>query len=301
MPTSTIVITGTRTSDPLTTRTYSISGAEGPVLSHVAGTYACAISPIDKSIVIAGLFLSIDTRKFAYSGNNTWSLQWSRTHGATVWAVAIDPNDNSIVTGGNLVDGFTTRKYAANGDLLWSRNHGASTVDVAIDPNNGSIVVVGITGGDPQAQARKYAANGDPLWIIDRGTFSLTSVAIDSSDGEVVVSGLGPDSMVDDNIQRYSSDGNFLSGFYMAQPSQSYSANSMVIDSRNKSIIFVTEPRGLEVYGSNNQRQWGVNPSNTQYGVSLYTGEDYAMPTPTAPQTVAVGGNRALVSWDWTA
>ena len=170
---------------------------------------------------------SIFLAKYTAQGKHLWSRCFGGAGGGSGLAVAIDSNDNVVMTGyftgtvdfgGSLLtsaggaDVFVA-KYAPTGQLLWSKRFGSPVLaafikesgnSIAVDPND-EIVVTGIFegtadfGGAPLASAgqidlfvAKYSAEGQHRWskrFGDRGSLdSGNAVAVDSS-ANVLVAG----------------------------------------------------------------------------------------------------------------
>ena len=170
---------------------------------------------------------SIFLAKYTASGEHVWSQCFGDLGGGSGLAIAVDGEDNAVVTGyftgsvdfggGALTsaggaDVFVA-KYAATGEHLWSNRFGSSVLTafiresgnaVAVD-GRGDIVVTGIFegtadfGGRPLVSAgqtdifvAKYSAAGQHRWsrgFGDRGSLdSGEGVALDSS-GNVLVTG----------------------------------------------------------------------------------------------------------------
>jgi len=72
---------------------------------------------------------NLTTRKY----NSDGVLDWSVDHGALVYAIAIDSDEN-VVTVGSRVGNVTTRKYNSDGVLQWNLDHGNSVTAIKLFP-----------------------------------------------------------------------------------------------------------------------------------------------------------------------
>ncbi len=97
-------------------------------------------------------------------------------------AVAVDSNDNIIVTGSH----FDTFKYDKHGNELWNTSFlGFWAMGVAVDSND-NIIITGY--GDREIQVVKFDPDGNELWnVTDLNSDVAKGVAIDSDDNIVVI------------------------------------------------------------------------------------------------------------------
>jgi uncharacterized protein (AIM24 family) len=164
--------------------------------------------------------------KYSANGSYLWSKRFGNTSDDFGYGVAVDANDNIIVTGSfggtvNFGGGLLTSsggsdifvaRYSANGSYLWSKRFGGPGKDeghaVAVDVANGDIIITGMFnntvdfGGGPftcvdlagDIFVARYSANGSYLWskrfggVNNFGGDSGEAVAVDAS-GNVVVTG----------------------------------------------------------------------------------------------------------------
>jgi uncharacterized protein (AIM24 family) len=164
--------------------------------------------------------------KYSANGSYLWSKRFGNTSDDFGYGVAVDTNDNIILTGSfggavNFGGGLLTSaggsdifvaKYAANGSYLLSKRFGGPGKDeghaVAVDAANGDIIITGMFnntadfGGGPftcvdlagDIFVARYSANGSYLWSKRFGGVnnnvgdSGEAVVVDAS-GNVVVTG----------------------------------------------------------------------------------------------------------------
>jgi len=115
--------------------------------------------------------------------------------------IVVDAEDNTVVVGTvttTSAAGFV-RKYSPSGALLWIRSAGTRVVEVAID-SDGDIYIYAQA---PNSFIRKYNADGQALWT--RTLSGVSALAVDASNGEVVVA--GTDSNGGAFLRRYSTQG----------------------------------------------------------------------------------------------
>lgn len=148
--------------------------------------------------------------KFSAAGALIWAHSIGDAGNDIAWAVAIDPNDGSIVLGGTTnsfgltnANGFLL-KFDADGALLWANSYpmAGSTNDtinaVAINAD-GTIIAAGYTfpAGGPTSYdwvLLKFDAAGALIWAKTYGTAAFeqpSAVAIDPNDGTIVAAGRG--------------------------------------------------------------------------------------------------------------
>ncbi len=137
--------------------------------------------------------------KYDSHGRELWSRIYSGGEFGRACAVAVDLQDNIVVTGVSNSD-FYTRKYSPEGRLLWSRRlDGGGTEEaasVAVD-SQGDIVIAGSSNrirqsaDDIDYYILKLTPKGDVLWEWDYdgfGSDAAWGVAIDSQN-RIVITG----------------------------------------------------------------------------------------------------------------
>jgi len=141
------------------------------------------------------------TVKYDSDGNQLWNKTSGGNDSENGYGVAVDSNNNIIVTGPTSSFGagnsdFWTVKYDSNGNQLWNKTLGGSSIDngfgVAVDLDN-DIVVAGYTfsfgAGAYDFWTVKYDSNGNQLWNKTLGGSSSDygfEVAADSNNNIVV-------------------------------------------------------------------------------------------------------------------
>jgi len=160
----------------------------------------------DNNVIVTGMSANVGgsfdyaTIKYASGG---WPLWVSRYNGPgngddDANAVAVDGNNNVIVTGSSS-GGYATIKYYGNGYPLWTNrydgpgNGGNSAFAVAVDGSD-NVIVTGSsasTNGYPDYATIKYSNAGTPLWTNRYdGPLNISdeavAMAVDGNDNVVV-------------------------------------------------------------------------------------------------------------------
>ncbi|NJM10474.1 MAG: WD40 repeat domain-containing protein [Bdellovibrionaceae bacterium] len=142
-------------------RRYLSDGTTSSTYTHNAEIYGVSVDSSDNVYLGGVRYSSNSTRKL----NSSMSLQWSKDHGNTVYAVAVDGDDNLITAGAVASSTYTTRKYAPDGTLSWSANHGDIVYGCCTDIA-GNVYTTGVRIGS--TTTRRYLPDGtltvDP-WI----------------------------------------------------------------------------------------------------------------------------------------
>jgi uncharacterized delta-60 repeat protein len=144
-----------------------------------------------------------------------WGVRYDRSGRDVATAVAVDSQDNVIVTGHCRLgrDAYCTVKFDRNGRVLWVREYSTGTTerasDVAVDSQD-NIIVAGysVTGGYIY-HLIKYDSGGRELWsrVYNGGEFGRAcAVAVDPWDN-IIVTGL---SNFDLYTLKYTPDGRLL-------------------------------------------------------------------------------------------
>ena len=144
-----------------------------------------------------------------------WGVRYDRSLHDIARAVAVDSQDNIIVTGSCRLsrDRFCTVKYDRDGHVLWAREYGRGTTErassVAVDSKDNIIIAGYSLVGGYIYHLLKYDPAGNELWsrIYNGGESGCAlAVAVDPWDN-IVVAGL---SNSDFYTLKYSSDGRLL-------------------------------------------------------------------------------------------
>jgi uncharacterized delta-60 repeat protein len=140
------------------------------------------------------------TVKYDKDGNEIWSKSYDGGYNDTAHGVAVDSEDNIIVTGfshnatGNEKDNYYTIKYDKDGNEIWNKSYADGETDqaaaVAVDSKDNIIV----TGCSRQSMTSayctiKYNQNGTEIWNETYSYFPITEafgVAADSEDNVIV-------------------------------------------------------------------------------------------------------------------
>lgn len=155
--------------------------------------------------------------KYNSDGGNVWKRQLGGTNWDRGYAIAVDSNDDILVTGYTASTQFNGQdnngsndayiiKYNSAGTLLWTRLLGTTEAEyaqgIAVDSSN-NIYVAGNTLGDMDGNVSlggwdafltKYTSNGAFLWTSTYGgefTDSAHDVIVDSSDGVYMTGQIG--------------------------------------------------------------------------------------------------------------
>jgi len=137
------------------------------------------------------------TIKYDSNGNLVWVRTYDGGGEDAGWDVAVDSDDNIIVTGWTMGVNwnYCTIKYDPSGNVVWVRIFDNGFLDyahaVAVDSNN-NVIVTG-TSHPPSENFNyctvKYDSNGDVMWAksYDRGVYEdALSVAADSNNNIIV-------------------------------------------------------------------------------------------------------------------
>lgn len=155
--------------------------------------------------------------------------------------ITADSNKNVIIVG---YDSEAIVKYDKNGNKLWDQSTISDPKSVAVDSSNN--IFVGGSGG-----IAKYGQNGGaPLNSATPG--SVEDIAVDSNNNVVAI--------LYDNIYKYDSNLNLLSGFPVDISGIIY-ATSVAVDSKNNIIVsgfegFSNNPFKVVKFDSNGNQLW---------------------------------------------
>ncbi|ODS38830.1 MAG: hypothetical protein A7315_11775 [Candidatus Altiarchaeales archaeon WOR_SM1_79] len=181
-----------------------------------------------KSICIIGIGILMCLGTAIAEPIKLWDETIGGSYGDEGYGVAVDSNDNIIVTGYTQSFGaggadVWTIKYDSSGNEIWNKTAGGSSYDVgygvAVDSNDNIIVTGDTTSfgiGSRDTWTIKYDSSGNQLWNKTEGTCCLEysqgrGVAVDSNDNIIVTGdttsfGIGYDVW----IIKYNSFGNQL-------------------------------------------------------------------------------------------
>jgi uncharacterized delta-60 repeat protein len=140
------------------------------------------------------------TIKYDKDGNEIWSKSYDGGYNDEARGVAVDSEDNIIVTGfshnatGNEKDDYYTIKYDQDGNEIWNKSYADGKTDVAMDvavDSQDNIIVTGCSRQDPAVDylTIKYDQNGTEIW---NETYHYCAIAeafglaVDSEDNVIV-------------------------------------------------------------------------------------------------------------------
>ena len=184
------------------------------------------------------------TVKYDSDGNYLWAKFYYTGTGEEATGVAIDSNNNIIVTGATGVnrgtsDSYFTIKYDPSGNVLWSKTYDTGGNDmargVAADSQN-NIIVTGSTG------IIKYDSDGNILWIKTDADGGIGSAIATDSTNNVIVTGYNGGNY----IIKYDSNGNVLWNVKGDKPY--YYSYGATTDSNNNIVIALLPIGGDTTY-----------------------------------------------------
>jgi len=198
------------------------------------------------SILIIIMFIASFGAVYAADGDTIWSKIYDSGGADYAYGVALDSQNNSIVTGNS-----NTIKYDPNGNELWPAPIAFPGNGVANDLQN-NIIVTGSSG------TMKYDPNGNPLWpgVI---LFYGTSVATDSTNNIIVIGG--------SDIMKYGPNGNEI---WPTVIDFGGTARDVAVDSENNIIVVGTYNNDyyIQKLDPNGNLLWDKS-------ISLTSGTDY--------------------------
>jgi len=125
---------------------------------------------------------------FIVPPKNVWNRTYDSGGTDAAESVAVDSDDNVIVTGYS-DDNYFTIKYDENGTELWNRTYDSGSIDraygITTDSKN-NVIITGYVGND--YFTIKYDENGTELWnrMVAAGSNYARGVAVDSYDNVIV-------------------------------------------------------------------------------------------------------------------
>ena len=203
--------------------------------------------------------------------------------------IAMDSQENVVVTGWRFGDYIITKKYDPDGNMLWEQHYTVPDLQavatwVLVDPFD-NIVITGYPrtfSSDPVEVGLltiKYDSAGNLLWSDTySGTWAFAIRGISDSDGNIYVTGRAWFGTYDFVTIKYTPDGTRLWVDVFDQNSGFHTPNSMDLDSQGHLIVnggglsggFITV-----LYNTDGVRQWVIERfGNTTTWVKL-TGEGY--------------------------
>lgn len=150
---------------------------------------------------ISNYLLDYYTAKYAAAdGRLLWEKRYNGPGDSydSPFALAIDQNDDVLVTGSstttnNISEAYTAKYSAADGSLLWERRSANATYHLVLDSHGNAIVAGSVwINNAGRIQAAKYAAaDGTLIWQKDHGTrrvHSPTGIALLDND-DIIITG----------------------------------------------------------------------------------------------------------------
>lgn len=149
-----------------------------------------------------------------------WTATYDGGSNDRAYAIAIDSENNVIVTGVSFLGGnfdYYTIKYNTNGIVLWEIPYDGSWLDkaygVTIDSED-NVIVTGVSAkyGSEDFYTIKYDGNGNNIWSINynKWTEIARDIAVDSSDNIIIVGSTNHGGNDDYCIVKYDKDGTLL-------------------------------------------------------------------------------------------
>jgi hypothetical protein len=222
------------------------------------------------------------------NGNQLWA---ARYNGPDNWhdeacAVAVDPAAGSIyVTGycwASSCD-YATVAYDRSGNQLWAVRHDGPRGDMdkayalAVDPSSGNVYVTGQSWGASCDYATvAYNRSGTLLWVAEydgpaNSTDSATSIAVDPSSGNVLVTGSSRNTFNDYATVAYNSSGNFLWAARYNGPAGLHDAATDIRVDHSTGKIFVT---GYSLGANNDYATVAYSSSGGELWAARYDGPE---------------------------
>ncbi len=186
--------------------------------------WACDVAvDSEDNIIVTGYTKNGDgntdylTIKYDQDGNEIWDKSYDGGNNDEAHGVAVDSEDNIIVTGYSNITGdydYYTIKYDKDGNKIWSETYDDGNQDwamgVAVDSHD-NIIVTGDSrpSGGSSYLTIKYDRNGTEIWNNSTGGNEAFGVAVDSEDN-VIVTGYSSNGSTDTNYYTiiYDQDGN---------------------------------------------------------------------------------------------
>ena len=187
--------------------------------------WGVAVDSLD-NIIITGYVTNASgdgdycTIKYDRNGNQIWSQIYDSGRDDEAYDVAVDSQDNIIVTGyttnASGDEEYCTIKYNKNGNEIWSKTYDSPKTDwawgVAVDSHD-NVIVTGQRrdGAGSDYYTIKYNTDGNEIWSqeYDVGMCEVFDVAVDSQDNVIVTGQCGFPSGKYHTI-KYDKDGNQL-------------------------------------------------------------------------------------------
>ncbi|MDH3402824.1 MAG: hypothetical protein OES32_07975 [Acidobacteriota bacterium] len=242
--------------------------------------------------ILAGLILSLSLSLSPPAGAQTATEEWVRSdangnpYGSMI---AMDSQENVVVTGWRLGSYIVTKKYDPDGNMLWEQHYSVPDLQavatwVLVDAFDNVVVT-----GYPQTFSSnpvevglltiKYDGEGNLLWSDTyEGTWAFAVRGIADADGNVYVAGRTWNGTYDFVTIKYAPDGTRLWVDVFDQNGGFHTPNSMDLDAQGNLIV---NGGGLSggfltvLYDTEGVRQWVIEGfGNTTTWVKL-TGDGF--------------------------
>ncbi len=163
-------------------------------------TYDVAVDSQDNIILAGGVYNAQGNydyyiAKYSSNGNELWTQSYDSGFKDMAYGIAVDSNDNIIVTG-EAANKYYTIKFDNSGTELWSKTYNTFQENcarsVAVDEND-NIIVTGYvyTGTTRDWYTIKYNSNGQELWskTFSNGNFNRPNGVTTCPDNSIIVVG----------------------------------------------------------------------------------------------------------------
>ena len=249
--------------------------------------------------IFAGLALFMSLHLRAQTATEAWVQ--SDANGYPYGSmIAMDSQDNVVVTGWRLGSYIVTKKYDPDGNVLWEQHYSVPNLQavatwVLVDPFD-NVVITGYPrtfSSNPVEVGLltiKYDSAGNLLWSDTySGTWAFAVRGISDADGNIYVAGRAWFGTYDFVTIKYAPDGTRLWVDVFDQNGGFHTPNSMDLDPQGNLVInggglsggFITV-----LYNTDGVRQWVVERfGNTTTWVKL-TGDGYFFLTGGAVQSL---------------
>ena len=238
--------------------------------------------------ILAGLALLVSLHLSAQTVTEAWVQ--SDANGYPYGSmIAMDSQENVVVTGWRLGSYIVTKKYDPDGNMLWEQHYSVPDLQavatwVLVDPFDNVVIT-----GYPQTFSSnpvevglltiKYDSAGNLLWSDTYpGTWAFAVRGISDADGNIYVAGRAWFGTYDFVTIKYAPDGTRLWVDVFDQNGGFHTPNSMDLDSQGHLIINGAGSSGgfiTVLYNTNGVRQWVVEQfGNATTWVKL-TGDGY--------------------------
>ena len=203
--------------------------------------------------------------------------------------IAMDSQENVVVTGWRFGSYIVTKKYDPEGNVLWEQhysvpNHQAVATWVLVDPFDNIVIT-----GYPQTFSSnpvevglltiKYDNEGNLLWSDTySGTWALAIRGISDTDGNIYVAGRAWFGTYDFVTIKYAPDGTRLWVDTFDQNSGFHTPNSMDLDSQGNLIINGAGNSGgfiTVLYNMAGVRQWVIEGLGNRTGWVQLSGDGF--------------------------